>query len=304
MLATFNHLKDKLMDVKYDRIEQGLGLDMPEVDEWLRFKRGGFNICIGHANVGKTTVILYMMMAYALKHNLKWLIFSSENTDYSIARKLIEFKTATPIQQLPDATIESELQWINDHFKIILVDKIYTARVLLQEAKTIKDNWDYDGILVDPYNSLAKDPQLLRSVGGHEYDYQIASEFRLFCKENKVSMWLNCHAVTEALRRKHPADHEYAGHPQPCSMADVEGGGKWGNRADDVVSIHRYTQHSERWMFSDIHVVKVKETETGGRPTSQDAPISMRMMPANCQFTVAGVDVISKKSLKTEALEW
>ena len=138
MLATFNHLKDKLMDVKYDRIEQGLGLDMPEVDEWIRFKRGGFNICIGHANVGKTTVILYMMMAYALKHNLKWLIFSSENTDYSIARKLIEFKTATPIQQLPDATIESELQWINDHFKIILVDKIYTARVLLQEAKTIK----------------------------------------------------------------------------------------------------------------------------------------------------------------------
>ena len=91
MLATLNHLKEKIMDVKYDRIEQGLGLDLPEVDEWLRFKRGGFNICIGHANVGKTTVILYMMMAYALKHNLKWLIFSSENTDYSIARKLIEF---------------------------------------------------------------------------------------------------------------------------------------------------------------------------------------------------------------------
>ena len=47
-------------------------------------------------------------------------------------------------------------------------------------------------------------------------------------------------------------------------MADVEGGGKWGNRADDVISIHRYTQHPTRWMVSDIHVVKVKETETGG----------------------------------------
>ena len=126
------------------------------------------------------------MMAYALKHNLKWLIFSSENTDYSIARKLIEFKTSTPVQQLPDAVIEKELEWINDHFKIILVDKIYTARVLMKEAKVIKDEWDYDGILVDPYNSLEKDHQLLRSVGGHEYDYQIDSEFRLFCKENNV----------------------------------------------------------------------------------------------------------------------
>ena len=134
----------------------------------------------------------------------------------------------------------------------------------MAEAKQILDVWHYDGLLIDPYNSLVKDPALLKSVGGHEYDYQVASEMRLFCKNNNVTIWLNAHAVTEALRRKHTQDHEFAGLPQPCSMADVEGGGKWGNRADDVISIHRYTQHPTRWMVSDIHVVKVKETETGG----------------------------------------
>ncbi len=293
MIATIKDLKEKVLDIKYDRIEQGKTLDIPEVDEWLRFKKGAFNICVGHANTGKTTVVLYLMLAYALKHDLSWLIFSSENTDYSIARKLIEFKTATPVQKLPDTRIEEELNWINDHFKIISVNKIYTARTLMEEAKKIKEVFDYDGLFVDPYNSLAKDAQLLRSVGGHEYDYQIASEMRLFCKENNVTMWLNCHAVTEALRRKHPQDHEFAGFPMPPSMADVEGGGKWGNRADDVVSIHRYTQHPERWMYSDIHVTKVKETETGGRPTPYDAPISLRMMPSNTAFTIAGRDVIS-----------
>jgi len=293
MIATIKDLREKVLDIKYDRIEQGKTLDIPEVDEWLRFKKGAFNICVGHANTGKTTVILYLMLAYALKHNLSWLIFSSENTDYSIARKLIEFKTATPVQKLPDARIEKELEWINDHFKIISVNKIYTARTLMEEAKKIKEVFDYDGLFIDPYNSLAKDAQLLRSVGGHEYDYQIASEMRLFCKEHNVSMWLNCHAVTEALRRKHPQDHEYAGFPMPPSMADVEGGGKWGNRADDVVSVHRYTQHPERWMYSDIHVTKVKETETGGRPTPFDAPISLRMMPSNTAFTIAGRDIIS-----------
>lgn len=293
MIATIKDLREKVLDIKYDRIEQGKTLDIPEVDEWLRFKKGAFNICVGHANTGKTTVILYLMLAYALKHNLSWLIFSSENTDYSIARKLIEFKTATPVQKLPDARIEKELEWINDHFKIISVNKIYTARTLMEEAKKIKEVFNYDGLFIDPYNSLAKDAQLLRSVGGHEYDYQIASEMRLFCKEYNVSMWLNCHAVTEALRRKHPQDHEYAGFPMPPSMADVEGGGKWGNRADDVVSVHRYTQHPERWMYSDIHVTKVKETETGGRPTPFDAPISLRMMPSNTAFTIAGRDIIS-----------
>ena len=86
MIASIKDLKEKVLDIKYDRIEQGLGLGINEVDEWLRFKRGAFNICDGHANSGKTTVILYLMLAYALKHNLRWLIFSSENTDYSIAR--------------------------------------------------------------------------------------------------------------------------------------------------------------------------------------------------------------------------
>ena len=73
----------------------------------------------------------------------------------------------------------------------------------MAEAKQILDVWHYDGLLIDPYNSLVKDPALLKSVGGHEYDYQVASEMRLFCKNNNVTIWLNAHAVTEALRRKH-----------------------------------------------------------------------------------------------------
>ena len=53
-------------------------------------------------------------------------------------------------------------------------------------------------------------------------------------------------------------------------------------------------------MFSDIHVTKVKETETGGRPTPQDQPISMRMQPSNTQFTIAGKDVISSNKFSTK----
>lgn len=304
MLTDIKLMNEKLLDVKYDRIEQGLGLDIDEVDQFLRYKKGAFNLCIGHANTGKTTIILYLMLAYTMKHDLKWLIFSSENSDYSIARKLLEFKTGKPIQQLADDRIASEMEYINDHFKIIKADKLYSARSLMAEAKQILDVWQYDGLLIDPYNSLIKDVTLLKQVGGHEYDYQTASEMRLFCKENNVTIWLNAHAVTEALRKKHPSGHEFEGLPQPCSMADVEGGGKWGNRADDVISTHRYTQHPTRWMVSDIHVVKVKETETGGRPTSLEAPISLRMGVGNTSFSVAGKDIIdTSKHAKIETLE-
>lgn len=297
MLSRLETLKEKILDVKYNRIEQGLELDVEYIDEYLRFKKGTFNIAIGHANVGKTTVILYLMLAYALKHNLKWLIFSSENTSYSVARKLLEFKTGRTVQKLQDEQIEYELQWIDDHFKIIEVEKVYTARDLMKEAGGILEEWKFDGMLIDPYNSLAKDPTLLRSIGAHEYDYQIASEMRLFAKQNNVTLWLNAHGVTEALRRVYEANHEYAGLPKPCGLASVEGGGKWGNRADDVISIHRMTQHPTLWNVSEIHVLKVKETETGGRPTSSDAPIALRMEAGNVKFTVAGMDVIKRQPI-------
>ena len=73
------------------------------------------------------------------------------------------------------------------HFKIIDVDNLVTYKELLQEAKAVKDAWNYDGLMIDPYNSLAKDKQLMRNLGGHEYDYQVASELRLFAKEKEYS---------------------------------------------------------------------------------------------------------------------
>ena len=138
----------------------------------------------------------------------------------------------------------------------------------------------------------------MRNVGSHEYDYQVSSEMRLFCKDNNISIWLNTHAVTEALRRTHQKEHEYNGLPVPPNMADVEGGGKWGNRADDVFTIHRYTQHPTDWMISEVHVRKVKEVETGGRPTSIDAPIKLRMIPNNIGFTYAGMNLLQAKNIK------
>lgn len=291
-LTTVNELKERLLDIKEGRVALGLGLGIPEVDEFLRWKPNSFDIVVGHANVGKTTVITYLMTAFAMKHNLKWLIFSSENTPQSIARKVIEFYKGKNLMDMSDSEMEDGLRWTNEHFQILDITKLYTARQLLTEAKLIKEKFNYDGMLIDPYNSLVKDSSLMKSVGSHEYDYQIASEMRMFCKEQKVSIWLNAHAVTEALRRVHPRGHEYEGHIVPPSMADVEGGGKWGNRADQVLSIHRMTSHPNEWMISEIHVKKVKEVETGGKPTSIDEPLKFRMNKGASGFTFGGIDIL------------
>ena len=299
MIAQSKTIQNKILDIKYGRVKEGLKIGVPEIDEYIRYKQGGFNLLIGHANVGKTTVICYLFTLWAIKHKLKFLIWSSENTPQSIVRKIIEFKMGTPIHQAEEKDIAEAVVWCDRHFKIIDVEDLYTYKDLLKEANAVKEAWDYESLLIDPYNSLAKDHQLLRAVGSHEYDYQVSSEFRLFAKKKNVTVFLNAHGVTESLRKTHPKGHEYENLPMPLGLAGVEGGGKWGNRADDVLCIHRYTSHPSEWMYSHLHVLKVKENETGGRCTPFEQPISLRMSINNVGFEFMGKDILHEKQLET-----
>ena len=49
-------------------------------------------------------------------------------------------------------------------------------------------------------------------------------------------------------------------------------------KADDFLTIHRLTQDKEQWMWSQIHVRKIKETETGGCCTPFEEPIKIKMI--------------------------
>ena len=298
MIAQSKAIQDKILDIKYGRVKEGLKIGVPEIDEYIRYKQGEFFLLIGHANVGKTTIVCYLLTLWAIKHNLRFLVWSSENTPQSIVRKIIEFKMGTPIHKAEEKDIADAVVWCDKHFKIIDVEDLYTYKDLLKEANAVKDAWDYNGLLIDPYNSLAKDHQLLRAVGSHEYDYQVSSEFRLFAKKKNVTVFLNAHGVTESLRKTHIKGHEYENLPMPLGLAGVEGGGKWGNRADDVYCIHRYTSHPSDWMYSHIHVLKVKENETGGRCTPYEQPISLRMALNNVGFEYKGQDLLNYKELK------
>ena len=292
MIAQAKNIENRILDIKYGRIKEGLKIDVPEIDEYLRFKQGNFNVIIGHANVGKTTVIIYLFTLWAIKHKLRFLIWSSENTSQSIVRKIIEFKMGKTINQASDLLINDAINWCDTYFKIMEVDDIVTYKQLLKEVNQIKDAWDYNCLLIDPYNSLSKDIGLFKSVGGHEYDYQVASELRLFAKKRNIAVYLNAHGVTEALRRTHSSGHEYANLPMPLGLASVEGGGKWANRADDVICIHRYTSSPTDWMYSHLHVLKIKENETGGRCTPFEEPIKLRMTINNVGFQFMGKDLI------------
>ncbi len=303
MLINFTDHLHQLNNYRKGKTKKALKIDQHEFDSAFRFVHGNMNMILGHNNVGKTHFIFYLMLLYTQKHNIRWLVFSSENTPVSLIKKISEFFLGKPINQIEEDEFMMAQDLVQRYFVIIDTDKkMYTYAELLEEATDIYHEEGFDGFLIDPYNSLAKDKEMFKTLGGHEYDYEVATHFRNWAKQHDVAIWLNTHAVTQALRMNHHQGPDYAGHPKPPSSADIEGGGKFVNRADDFIVIHRYIQHPTEWMYNQVHIRKIKETETGGRPTPMDEPIRFRSLPDNVGFEIHGENLICMKEKKQSNL--
>jgi hypothetical protein len=231
--------------------------------------------------VGKTTTMLYLIANSAVRHGWKWAIYSSENKTASVKMSLMQFAMDKKVADMTYLERKQAYKWVGNHFTIINNNQIYTYGDIILFMEKILRQQPLDGIFVDPYNSLKLDMRNA-SIGVHDYHYEAASEFLTFSKANDVAVWLNMHAVTEAQRRKGPD-----GLPVAPYAEDTEGGGKFVNRADCFLTIHRKVQSMEHDIrrMSELHVRKVREVETGGQPTPLEDPYCMLMNLSHTGFT-------------------
>ena len=295
--------KDYLDAVRDGSFVYGLKIDC-DLDKYLRYKQGTFNVFAGHSNVGKTKFILYYYLCLAVKHQKKFLIFSTENTTGGLKRDLMQLHANKKVEDMNEVDYQYHFEFINEYFKFIDFESFFVNnkrfmnfRDVFKTAHSIIN--DFDALVIDPYNSLATVEDI--KGNGHERDYAIAQEFRMFCKVNNKSIYLLAHGNTEALRKRFASGHDFSGHPMPLMASDIEGGGKWVNRSDDFVVIHRLTQHESEWMKTEIHVRKIKETETGGTPSFMDTPIIFHLqnnsLSFNCYTRITDYHIIPTSSV-------
>lgn len=271
----------ELDKIRLGNVEKGHQIGNEKWDEHILFKRGQFNMVNGHDNVGKTDVLLWYFVCLAKQHNLKFNIYSSENTHRSQVFKLFNFWTGKRMDKdflTDERGFQNTINEITDCFKFIRADQRYSSNQILD----IADKYKADGLLIDPFNSLTTE-----SSNKHQEDYDTCANIRIFCDTTNTTTFVNAHLVTQAARNVFPKDHEYEGNLRPGEKADTEGGQKFANRADDFWSIHRMTQHPELWSTTEVHVRKVKETITGGSTTQRDNPILMKW-ENHCRYTING----------------
>jgi hypothetical protein len=165
-------------------------------------------------------------------------------------------------------------KFVENNFDIIKVtDKLYNYSDILNMTKLAFSKHQYKGLMIDPYNSLKVDIPLKSKNSVYDYHYEAASVIQLFAKRNNISIFLNCHVGTVGARNK-----DKFGYTKAPQKEDTEMGVMFANKADEFITIHRVTQHETDWKYTEIHVRKVKETETGGRVTPFSKPIDLKMV--------------------------
>lgn len=281
-----------LQQVRDGTLQMGLSTGCPSLDRHFLLKKGNFVMVNGIDNVGKSEFVWWLELIAAMYHGWKGIIFSSENTLGAFMRRMIQMFWGKPLRgdfAMNQKEFEYAKEFIEKHFLLIKAQEdLYNYKDIINIVKIGLNSGEYQYGMIDPYNSLKIDLSGFSKLNTHEYHYEALSELKSFGQQNNFGWFINHHAVTSALRMK-DADKKY---PVAPRKEDTEGGGKVPNKADDFFTVHRITQHATEWMITEVHVRKIKDTETGGRPTSIDAPVKFERYKggyAYCEWLDGGV---------------
>jgi len=256
---------DYVIKFKRGEIEQGLGIGIPEVDQYLCYKQSQLCIINGLDNVGKTSFMLWYFLLISIKWDKKFILWCGENKVGQQKRDLVQFLSGKSFDELNEAQINKFLKSINRRFEWIDNKQSYSYEALYN----IFEKSSADCCLIDPFTGLER----AYDHGGN-YDFLNAS--RAFVNKTDKTVYVNTHVNTEAARRMFPKNSnipELEGYPMPPEKSNSEGGQSFANRPDDFITIHRYTDHPTYWMNTLVFVRKVKDTGTGGKVNFRTNPL-------------------------------
>ena len=274
-----------LLDYRNGKIQMGLGIDCA-LDNHLRFKRKQLNIILGHDNVGKTYWINWYFLTLAIKHGLRFCIWSGENQKGQILRDMIQMYTGEKFLEIDEKKIVSTVTFLEQFFEFIPNTELYKPKELLK----LFEQSGCDVALIDPFTGL--DRQMT-----FEGNYTFLNEARQFVNRTGMTIYINTHPTSESGRsgNLYPDGHVWKGHLKPPLKDHVEGGKAFLNRCDDMFVIHRLIKHESMKYYTMVNVEKIKDADTGGQHTRLDEPV-MCEFNNGLGFLIEGINPLRKRN--------
>lgn len=262
-------------------LEMGLETGIHNVDLFWRLKLNHIVWWVGADNIGKTTVVWYFSVLAAMFHDWKFLIYSAENTNGQTRKKLKEMYIGKKLTQMNTMELDLADKFIKDHFVILSNKELYDMENILLRCELVFDSmFQYECVIIEPFNAIDGDQT-------HATTTKYMNMLRAF-KENYASVWAADHINSSFLRAK----DEDGNTDMPYKGAN-DGGAMKMNKTDDSIMLHRKPNSEIDWNVTLMRVDKIKDTETGGKPSPIKDPIRLVMNSNQCGFTCGGVDVVA-----------
>lgn len=293
-------------------LAMGMTTGSPRLDKHYLLKRGTFNIVIGDTNIGKTNSLVHEKVCNAVVHGWKSVILPMEDPTGKIKKKIMEFYMMKKLEDMTKGDRDEARNFMEEQF-IILKGRggeIQTMPQALNILYKISDHHNIDDVMIDPYSAFDKD--LSSNVSEHNYDYRIAGDIINFCTRTGTCVTLNSHTGSASRRSRKRTEEGYLEAPW---MNDVEGGGKWVNRADRVIILHRLIDHPDPGVRTamEFYLAKERDLETGGWLHSRDSPTKFYLQKGYCEYMIDGeasiiqrykADRVEASKGKQEAIDW
>lgn len=236
-----------------------------EWDTHFKWKKGELTIITGYNNSGKSEAVLQWMLTKSLHDGWKWAVFSPENEPVSevfdaLAHSLVGQSTDPAWTNcMSEARYVRTMEFLFQHFFVIDSDKLPeapTPDVVFDYFRYLVGKHKIDGCFFDPWN------QAYHDMGGNEVQY-LSNELtkaKRFARKHNQCLVISAHPTKP---QKEPGGKSWR-----CpDQFDISGGAMWGNKADNVLAVHRPNYLTDKSDTSvEWHAHKIKKQKLVGRP--------------------------------------
>jgi hypothetical protein len=284
-LADDEEMTDYELAVINGTLEFGLPTGINDLNTYWMFKKHHLVWFGGLDNVGKSFILWYLAVLAAMLHGWKFLIYSSENENGHLRRKLKEFYIGKSLKIMDDEELTMAHDFVKDHFRIMSSTEMHNIDEMLIKAEIIYDEgFEFDVFIAEPYNSF----EPMKELDIHRNNLYNLNKMRVF-KHEYASLWVADHVGSDAARA---IDSE--GYVRVPYKGQIDGGQVKGAKVDDFIMIHRIPNHPVERNVTQVHVQKIRDKETGGDHTDKESPVKIQINIGYCGFSCQGVDPVEE----------
>ena len=279
LLSTKEDEKEWLDMVFSNNVPQGLGIGSRDFDKHFRLKKQTIVGIFGMDNVGKTTFYLFMIVCYAKKHGINFLILCRENEASSVRQSLIELCLGNYAHQSSKEQQKEATEFCYKHFDIVKLSVNVDMETIFTVLYNLYSKRKYYACFIDPYNAIQHNQS-------PKENYKFLDNLKKVQRKFDTSFHLSMHISTDKARNWIYNGNDVidtfendsvmvAGQTKIPKKSFVEGGQPIANKLDDIIIVHRIQKIDKISNYTLVAIDKVKENRTGGK-VSFENPIMLR----------------------------